>query len=322
MGYTHRKTADTDIYFFYNRDKTAQQFDCKFRVDGKIPELWNPVTGETKKLGQFEHQNGFTTVWIHLEAEESVFVVFRESSKGVRSVRPKQGNNRFVEYTLNNENQLVLHSIQNGSYSVLLNNGKTTEVSIVDLNEPFSITGSWEVEFQKENGYEAMQTFNVLSDWKNHSNENIKYYSGTAIYRKSFNFEKNDLSDHKQYLMDLGNVEVIAQVKLNGKDLGVIWMPPFRTDISEALLNGENKLEIQITNQWTNRLIGDERFAAADGYDRSAQKIPDWYINNEPMPASERSTFCTYPFYNKNSQLISAGLLGPVQIYTQINHIF
>jgi hypothetical protein len=73
-------------------------------------------------------------------------------------------------------------------------------------------------------------------------------------------------------------------------------------------------LEIHITNQWTNRLIGDERFPATDGYDKSAIKMPDWYINNEPMPAGERSTFCTYSFYKKDSELISAGLLGPVSI--------
>ncbi len=322
MGYTHRKTVDSDIYFFYNRDKKAQQFECKFRVDGKIPELWNPINGETKKLGQFIHKNGITTAWINLEAEESVFVVFRESSKGVQSVSPQAGNNHSVEYTLNNENQLVIHSRQNGNYSAILNNDKAIEISITNLNEPLSISGTWEVEFQKENSYEAIHTFNELTDWKNDANEDIKYYSGTAIYRKSFNFEKSDLSDHKQYFLDLGKVHVIAQVKLNGNDLGFYWMPPFKIDISDALLNGENKLEIYITNQWTNRLIGDERFLATDGYDKSAQKMPDWYINNEPMPASQRSTFCTYPFYKKDSQLISAGLLGPVQIYTQMNHIF
>lgn len=317
MGYTHRKMADTDIYFFYNRENKAQLFECKFRVEGKIPELWNPVNGEVTKLGQFNRDNTRTTAWIKLEAEESVFVVFRESSKGVQTVSLEQNNYSNAEYVLNNSNQLVLNSSQKGTFSALMNNGEKSEIIIDHIDEPTSISGSWEVEFQKENGYEAIHTLSALSDWKNHTNDDIKYYSGTAIYRKSFNFLKSDKAHQTQYFLDLGKVHVIAQVTLNGKDLGVYWMPPFHIDISDALLDGENKMEVHITNQWTNRLIGDERFTATDGYKNTNERMPDWYVNNEHLPAGERSTFCTYPFYKKHSKLISAGLVGPVTIYEQ-----
>lgn len=314
MGYAHRKTADSDIYFFYNRDKKPQQFECTFRVDGKIPELWNPINGEIKKSGQFKHENGTTTVWINLEAEESVFVVFRESSKGVQPVNLSNRTITNAEYILNDSGELVLNTTANGTYATTLNDGSKHEVIVENIPASRTIGGAWEVEFLKENDYGAMLTFDTLTDWKDHENQDVKYYSGTAVYRKNFDFRKNKTSGTDKYILDLGKVSVTAQVKLNGKDLGVLWLSPFRTDITNALLEGENRLEIAVTNQWANRLIGDERFPATDGYSKEGDKMPDWYVQNEPMPESRRTTFITAQFYNKNSPLISSGLLGPVQI--------
>ena len=121
-------------------------------------------------------------------------------------------------------------------------------------------------------------------------------------------------------MLDLGKVSVVAEVTLNGKNLGVYWLSPYSVDITEALVSGPNKLEIRITNQWTNRLIGDLRFPATDNYDSNGINMPDWYINNESMPPGKRTTFTTYNFYNQKSKLISAGLLGPVKII-QFKHV-
>jgi hypothetical protein len=143
---------------------------------------------------------------------------------------------------------------------------------------------------------------------------NIKYYSGRAIYRKEFSFDKSKATAEDRFLLDLGKVHVVAEVILNGKNLGILWLTPFRVDVTDALISGENTLEISITNQWTNRLIGDEQFPATDGYDKSAEKMPVWYVNNEPMPAGERSTFCTATFYKASDPLMPSGLIGPVKI--------
>ncbi|SNR77060.1 Glycosyl hydrolases family 2, sugar binding domain [Lutibacter agarilyticus] len=315
MIYTHRKDVDTDIYFFYNRDKSVSTFECVFNIDGKIPELWNPVTGETKKLGQFTHKNGKTKAWINLEGEESVFVVFRESSKEINYVSLENGpKDKNTEFLLNEKNQLELVAKENGAYLVTFKSGEKMELDLKDMAQPYNINGSWEVEFLKDNDFEATLPFDELTDWKDHFNENIKYYSGTAIYRKTFNFDTKKTGKTERYILDLGKVSIAAEVILNGKNLGVLWIAPFIIDITKELKQGENTLEIKVTNQWTNHLIGDERFSATDGYDKTAISMPDWYINNETMPKSKRTTFTTAQFYNKNSRLLSAGLLGPVQI--------
>ncbi len=319
MIYTHRKDGDTDIYFFYNRDKSANTFECVFNVDGKIPELWNPVTGDIVKLGQFKHENDFTKTWIKLEGEESVFVVFRESSKGIQAVNLENNSkDKNAEYVLNSMNQLQLKASANGSYATSLNPDKKQDIVVKNIAKPVVINGGWEVSFLKENDYEATIHFDELTEWKNHTNENIKYYSGTAIYSKTFNFEAKKTEETERYILDLGKVSIAAEVILNGKNLGVLWMPPFKVDITKELKKGTNKLEIKVTNQWTNRLIGDERFPATDGYNKEDLSMPAWYINNEPMPKSDRTTFTTAQFYTKNSPLLSAGLLGPVQIKNEI----
>ncbi|PQJ77587.1 hypothetical protein BTO16_11925 [Polaribacter glomeratus] len=313
--YTHRKDENTDIYFFYNRDKKAAVFECDFNIDGKIPELWNPIDGSTKKLGQFIHKKGQTKAWIHLEGEEAVFVVFRESSRGIHTVSlENQPNNIQTEYILNSKNQLQLMVKENGIFIANLDSGEKRRIEIKNIEKPIDISKNWNVEFLKENDFEAKIPFKELTDWKDHKNENINYYSGTAVYRKSFSFDDKKSEKTARYILDLGKVSIAAEVILNGKNLGVLWMSPFKLDITKQLQKGENTLEIKVTNQWTNRLIGDERFPATDGFDKEGASMPDWYVNNQPMPKSKRTTFTTANFYYENSSLISAGLLGPVQI--------
>ncbi|NQY10250.1 MAG: glycoside hydrolase [Flavobacteriales bacterium] len=294
--FMHRRLPDTDIYFFYNPDSVSQRFECNFRIQNKIPELWDAITGEVRKLGQFKTNDATTTAWINLEAEESIFVIFRESAQGIPSVS-EPNELRKGEYFLSEENKLFMET---------------------DANQPvLEIKGSWDIEFLKEHDYAAKHVFNNLTDWIDHDNENINYYSGTAVYNKVFEWNHGIDSSRNRYILDLGNVKIVAEVKLNGENLGVHWMPPFKVDITDALKNGKNQLEVKITNQWTNKLIGDERFPAS--YDYEIEYLPksdmmDWYVNNEPMPDGQRTTFCTGVFYSKDDPLMPSGLLGPVQI--------
>lgn len=299
INFMHRKTGDADIYFLYNPDSVAQQLECNFRVENKIPELWNPVTGETRKSAQFKSEEQNTKVWLNLEAEESVFVVFRESAKGVPSVSDIE-KLQDAEYFLTAENKII----------------KEAKLQ----NSTFEINGSWEVEFLKEHDYGGKHTFTQLTDWKDNEDENIRYYSGTAIYSKSFSYN-DEVTNQNKYVLNLGDVKIVAEAKLNGEDLGVLWMPPFTADITDALKKGKNQLQIKITNQWSNKLIGDERFPASYPAFKLEGNFPknrmvDWYVNNEPLPPGQRTTFCTADFYDADDPLMPSGLLGPVRIET------
>jgi len=319
LNFIHRKTVDEDIYFFNNKGEKAASYECNFRVINKIPELWNPTTGEISKIARFKSEGNSTKVWIKLESLESAFIVFRESAKGVTSVVEANDDN---SYQLNSSNQITCLATVPGDYTIKLSNGKSQMIVVKDneILKPIDISTAWDVEFLQEHDYKANVKFEALTDWKDNANEDIKYYSGTAIYRKSITLSKN-LEKSEKAILDLGQVSIAAEVIVNGKNAGIVWIAPFTLDITDYLTKGENKLEIKVTNQWSNKLIGDERFPIQDdGFKSSSynpqddSKMPDWYLNNQPMPKGPRTTFDTGRFYKKGDPLMSSGLLGPVKI--------
>jgi len=168
------------------------------------------------------------------------------------------------------------------------------------------LDGPWNVHFDPEWGGPAEVEFNSLEDWTNRPEEGIRYYSGTASYFKTFEISEPDPS----MVLDLGVVNSMARVILNGKNLGVIWTAPWQVDISDAIRTGTNQLEIQVVNLWINRLIGDE-FKPDDGVIDGAW--PDWLIEGTPR-TSGRYTFTTHRYYTRESPLVASGLLGPVII--------
>ena len=167
--------------------------------------------------------------------------------------------------------------------------------------------------------------FQSLEDWTNRIEPGIKYYSGTAVYEKHFNADPS-LSADKPLYLDLGVVNHIARVKLNNKDLGVIWTAPWRVKIPNALLKSKNnKLEIEVTNVWANRLIGDEQEPAdmlwapgpLGGNAKYLKEFPEWFLKNQPRPSKGRYCFTTWNYFTKEDPLISSGLLGPVRLMNE-----
>ena len=165
-------------------------------------------------------------------------------------------------------------------------------------------------------------TFDKLADWTQRAEPGIKFYSGTAIYTKTFDLpgSKRATKEAKLFL-DLGAVHALAEVRLNGKNLGVVWTAPWRADISPAVKAKGNKLEIKVTNVWANRLIGDEQqpadcvFGRGDeGFGGPLKTFPGWLMKGTPRPSSGRFTFTTWNYFTRNSPLAPSGLLGPVTL--------
>lgn len=271
IRFGHRKTADKDIYFIANRTNVKQSTTCAFRVEG-TPELWNSVTGESRKITDYSVENGITTIPLEFFPYESFFVVF--SGDKNRGTIAKTGKGNFPTF-----------------------------------NKLKTIEGAWSVSFDSKFGGPSAIEFDKLQDWTDHEMRGIKYYSGIATYKKTFNIE--NLED-KTYFIDLGVVNDIARVKLNGKDIGVVWCAPWRIDISSALKEGENKLEIEVANRWVNRLLGDR--TEPEEYTRTV-KFDNGLMGGKEYKAG-RYTFTTKSAMRsfKHKERLSSGLLGPVTI--------
>ena len=330
FNYYHRRTEKEDIYFVYNHHQIkAKTLHCSFLIDGKVPELWNAETGEITKLVEYSTKNGRTDISIPLHAQESVFVVFKEAKNKRPKVVCQQTNNLpKPEFSIDNADNLQMQVSTNGTYTALVNDIEKWNVTVNDIPNSIEIKGNWQIDFREEDFYKASIKTDSLFDWTTSKVDEIKHYSGTAMYKTTFNIEKDMLQSDRQFQINLGKVNVIAKVIVNGKDVGVSWLAPHNLNVTTALKEGENTLEVQVTNQWTNRLIGDEKLPNQTGYNVKRgspgfgdsefrgkfKKMPKWFRDNQPLPEGPRKTFSAYSFQKPTDALLPSGLLGPVTI--------
>ena len=283
----HRNLGKTDIYFVANLTKNAGKATCSFSITGKQPELWDPVTGSMRDLPDFRESATETSIQLLFDDAQSFFIVFRKKSHG----KPSGASDNFPA-----------------------------------INEIKTIEGPWQVTFDPAwGGPEKPVSFDKLEDWIIRPEPGIKYYSGAATYRTSFDLPLVTRTGRKtDYFIDLGIVNHIAKVKLNGKDLGVIWTAPWGINVPDNLLNKTgNNLEIEVTNVWVNRLVGDEQeppdaewSPAHYGTETGTylKKFPEWFVKKQPRPSGGRYCFTTWNYFTKDSPLVSSGLLGPVKL--------
>ena len=274
IRYTHRAAKDFDIYFVSNRSDKSVSVNARFRNhNGRKPFLLDAVTGQSIDLNLAPVKGAIATINLKFAPNQSYFVLF---------------SNTLID-------GLVHYQADPPVNAAVLE-------------------GPWEVSFDPKWGGPKSAIFNELSDWSTHKDPGIKYYSGIAVYKKLFDapadFESLSVGAINKWLLDLGEVKNMASVRLNGKDLGVVWTAPWQVDISSALKARDNILEVEIANLWPNRLIGDE-LLPDDGIKDG--RWPEWLLKGEPRP-SKRFSFTTFKHYNKDSKLFKSGLLGPVSL--------
>ncbi len=209
---------------------------------------------------------------------------------------------------------------QKGNYTLLMADGKSLQITATELPGTIEIKGPWDLGFTPGWGAPEKVVLDNLVSWSDHDNQGIKYFSGEATYRKVFDYTPVELTDHQLkpvVYLDLGKVAVMAEVKLNGKNLGILWKAPYLADITDAVKNGENILEISVVNLMVNRMIGDE-FLPEDSErneNGTLKKWPQWLQEGKPSPGG-RFTFTSWRLWKKDSPLEESGLLGPVVIRT------
>jgi hypothetical protein len=215
------------------------------------------------------------------------------------------------------QGNLVLAVAEPGTYTFSTAAGREKTVEIASLPKPVEIVGPWAVAFPPGRGALAQATLERLISWPEHADAGIKYFSGTAVYRKTFAIPAENLGANRMLELDLGRVQVIAEVRLNGKDLGILWKAPFRVNVTAAAKAGDNELEVRVTNLWPNRMIGDEQYPADCEWSGVTLKgWPEWMVKGEPRPVPQRVTFTTWKHWHKDSPLQPSGLIGPVVLRT------
>ncbi len=253
IDYVHYTIPNADMYFVCNQTDQMRNVNRTFRVTGRQPELWNPVTGDICEAKAFKQTDGRTEIPLHFAPYGSWFIIF----------------------------QKTIPATQQG-----------TALANAPQQQPvYTIEGPWEVHFDPAWGGPQSVQFDKLISWTNHPDPGVKDYSGKATYKKVFDCTLK-LNEKNSYYLDLGDVKDvgIAAVRLNNKDLGVVWTKPFQVEISDVLKAVQNELEIVVVNSWRNRLLADKKLPADQRLTKTNIQVkPDW----KPL---------------------DSGLLGPVQI--------
>lgn len=185
-----------------------------------------------------------------------------------------------------------------------------------DTHILYDLTDKWQVCFPAWSKAPEKIILPELSSFHKHPDFNIRHFSGTATYLKTFTLHRQDLQEGRQILLDLGRVENIATVSINDNPPVTVWKAPFRIDITDQLKTGTNKLTIEVTNLYPNRIIGDEYLPEKYEYDEYGRirQLPNWYLDQKPEPDRVRVLFLPWKYYKKTDPLLEAGLLGPVRI--------
>lgn len=252
IHYGHRTMDDIDIYFISNQANDEKVIYPEFRVTEKQPELWEATTGLVRDLPAYEQKKESTLVPIKLAPYESAFIVFRNPGPS-------------------------------GSLTAISDNYPEMEV----IKE---LTGPWKVSFDpSKRGPVEPVVFKTLQDWTTSSDDQIRYYSGEAIY--TIQFTLSEKQEGENIIIDLGSLTAMAKVTVNGAYAGGAWTPPYRLDITRLVKTGDNELNITVVNNWMNRIIGD--------------------LN---LPEAQRETGYLVNPHNAQSRLQASGLFGPVSI--------
>lgn len=299
LMFNHRTNDGYDFYFLSNQEQMSIATEISIRQRGRIPEFWHPDTGKIEDVPVWKEENERTIIPYTFEPAGSVFILFRKPSNVVDQVVEVYGNNG-LNLQLTNKG-LEMWADVNGHWTLKSKSGKNITLNANNVPPPLRIEGEWDVTFPLLTG-EEKQIKLPLGSWTEQNDEDIKFFSGTATYRKYINITTEQCAENRRLFLILGDVKNLATIFVNGKDLGVYWKPPYNVDLTEVVKEGANEVKIKVTNTWFNRLVRDAG-----------------------LPEEEKRTWVLGSRFgggiSVDASLKPAGLLGPIMITSQIKLI-
>jgi hypothetical protein len=274
LDFVNRRTRDDVFYFIRNKTRETVALTARFRAVGLAPEFWWPHDGTRTACAEWKLAgDGLTELPLTLGPLGSVFVVFRK------------------------------------------NPSDDLESLAVDTFAPSTsqpIDGAWSVEFPEGWGAPPKVEFPTLQSWTEHPDDGVRLFSGIATYRKTFEAHLSFFAQDRVFL-ELGDLAEIAEISLNGKNLGITWLPPYRIEVTDVLRPGDNQLEIRVANLWANRFNGDSLLPVDKRFTRSnidrIQTDPTSDSSFGRVPRGPER-----PVHTELPPLMKSGLLGPVRL--------
>jgi alpha-L-rhamnosidase len=294
---TKEEGTEADVYFIRNTQPKPLQTTITLRIANKQPELLNAVTGEaTTTLLYTDTPDSRTTLPLTLEPYGSIFILFRHSA--ARHVTKLTQNNETLFDATNNKlpesltlTTEALHTPTPGTYDLTYSDATTKHLTTPPAATPINLPTNWTLTFPPNWGAPSSVQLTTLQSWSESTDPGIRYFSGTATYRTTLHLTAAQLPHNQQLWLSFGEVHEVAAVRINGKAAETLWKQPWSLRADTLLHAGDNTIEIDVTNLWPNRLIGDAQ-----------------------SPTEKHYTWTNIATYTKNSPLLPSGLIGPVTL--------
>ena len=252
IAFCHRRDGTKDIYFLSNQRDDVRCFTATFRCATKNVMFYDPLKNcHFIDVNNIVSSDSLTVLNVKMQPRQALFVLFGEDS-----IRP--------HVTARWHRPMISPDMPQTVFKWK--------------------TNDWQLLFE-ENGVKVKS--DTLFSWAEHKEPAVRFYSGHVRYSTTLHYHGKNVRD--RIVLDLGDVRDIAHVWLNGRDLGVVWIPPFTVDVDGCLREGENELVIEVVNTWHNALRGaDLGMPPYDGIWTNAK------------------------YRTKGDSLLPAGLLGPI----------
>ena len=265
-------------------------------ISGARPDL-EYSAGLDSKINWIHRQTNDADIYFVVNSSDKALnteIRFRVSGKEAEIWDPASGTIEPSDYKIEAENTIVpaYFEQRQSAFFVFRKNTLQEERTTVSqvAAETINIDGPWNITFPSGMGAPEKVTITAPESWTVNADEGIKYFSGTAVYEKNVEISGKLLGKQGRFILDLGRVGDMAEVKVNGTSTGLLWKAPYTTDITSLLKKGQNNIEISVTNQWTNRIIGD--------------------MNSAP----EKKVLNASLMMRRGGILPESGLLGPVKL--------
>jgi hypothetical protein len=288
LDYIHRADAATDIYFVRNTSAHAVDTLTRFRVTGRTPEIWDAVDGSIATEMRYTVATGQTSLPLHLAPYASAFVVFARPA-GLHIVRVMKDGAPVESASVsgNQRNGFALQHTNAGTYQLSLSDGRELTAQVIPERLQNLPASQWTIAFQPNRGAPASpRPLPNFHSWSDSPVSGIRYFSGTATYRTQAEIKR---APTDRVFLTLTDLHEICTVRINGKPAGTLWAMPYKLDITASLADGPNTIELDVTNLWPNRIIGDAQPSAKHTYTKTNIRK-----------------------YTAVSPLLPSGLIGPV----------
>jgi hypothetical protein len=249
LVFMHRSSPEAEVYFVSNLQDRVVDSRVAFRVSGRRPEEWNPYTGETRPLLEYDDAGTSVVVPVRLAPYASTIYVF--AAGGPQSHVVASDFSRVLRF---DEKGMEALASRNGVYQVVVSGPAERSVTVGGIPAVYEVEGEWELRLEGKGFARTERKLGRLRSWT--EDAATRHFSGTGSYTVEFGLPAAYISDELVLQLELGAVGNVAEVELNGHRLGVIWMRGQRLEATHAAKAGRNVLKVEVTNTLINRVSG------------------------------------------------------------------